>query len=175
MFECRVCKWYFYHISCQAIIVSCCGCFHGRTLAAISMSCDNEATRGFWPLLTGHLKVDFGDDSALEKIFKGVQSLVMQYLQKRIYIYIINELSCVLVDSMYIYIYIYICFEFTRTLKNAELTIIFYDIFFLFDQKRGIKLLAFCLSLFKERLGYVFFQDWTDHFGCHEWILSLVS
>ncbi|KAL2244655.1 UNVERIFIED_CONTAM: Ornithine aminotransferase, mitochondrial [Sesamum indicum] len=54
----------------EAIIVSCCGCFHGRTLAAISMSCDNEATRGFWPLLPGHLKVDFGDQAALEKIFK---------------------------------------------------------------------------------------------------------
>ncbi|KAM7270602.1 hypothetical protein ACFE04_029816 [Oxalis oulophora] len=45
----------------EAIIVSCCGCFHGRTLAVISMSCDNEATRGFGPLLSGHLKVDFGD------------------------------------------------------------------------------------------------------------------
>ncbi|XP_057763988.1 ornithine aminotransferase, mitochondrial [Salvia miltiorrhiza] len=54
----------------EAIIVSCCGCFHGRTLAVISMSCDNEATRGFWPLLPGHLKVDFGDTAALEKIFK---------------------------------------------------------------------------------------------------------
>lgn len=54
----------------EAIIVSCCGCFHGRTLAAISMSCDNEATRGFGPLLPGHLKVDFGDEVALEKIFK---------------------------------------------------------------------------------------------------------
>lgn len=55
----------------QAIIVSCCGCFHGRTLAVISMSCDNEATRGFGPLLPGHLKVDFGDEVALEKLFKG--------------------------------------------------------------------------------------------------------
>ncbi|XP_073150815.1 ornithine aminotransferase, mitochondrial [Henckelia pumila] len=54
----------------EAIIVSCCGCFHGRTLAVISMSCDNEATRGFWPLLPGHVKVDFGDEVALEKIFK---------------------------------------------------------------------------------------------------------
>lgn len=54
----------------QAIIVSCCGCFHGRTLAVISMSCDNEATRGFGPLLPGHLKVDFGDEVALEKIFE---------------------------------------------------------------------------------------------------------
>lgn len=54
----------------EAIIVSCCGCFHGRTLAVISMSCDNEATRGFGPLLPGHLKVDFGDEVGLEKIFK---------------------------------------------------------------------------------------------------------
>ncbi|XAR72485.1 Ornithine aminotransferase [Bertholletia excelsa] len=54
----------------EAIIVSCCGCFHGRTLAVISMSCDNEATRDFGPLLPGHLKVDFGDVDALEKIFK---------------------------------------------------------------------------------------------------------
>ncbi|XP_039131094.1 ornithine aminotransferase, mitochondrial [Dioscorea cayenensis subsp. rotundata] len=54
----------------EAIIVSCCGCFHGRTLGAISMSCDNDATRGFGPLVPGHLKVDFGDVDALEKIFK---------------------------------------------------------------------------------------------------------
>lgn len=54
----------------EAIIVSCCGCFHGRTLAVISMSCDNDATRGFGPLLPGHLKVDFGDAVGLEKIFK---------------------------------------------------------------------------------------------------------
>ena len=54
----------------EAIIVSCCGCFHGRTLGVISMSCDNDATRGFGPLVPGHLKVDFGDADALEKIFK---------------------------------------------------------------------------------------------------------
>ncbi|RZC65073.1 hypothetical protein C5167_008764 [Papaver somniferum] len=54
----------------KAIIVSCCGCFHGRTMAVISMSCDNDATRGFGPLLPGHLKVDFGDANALEKIFQ---------------------------------------------------------------------------------------------------------
>lgn len=54
----------------EAIIVSCCGCFHGRTLGAISMSCDNDATRGFGPLVPGQLKVDFGDANALEKIFK---------------------------------------------------------------------------------------------------------
>ncbi|KAI3979188.1 hypothetical protein MKX01_017013 [Papaver californicum] len=54
----------------EAIIVSCCGCFHGRTMAVISMSCDNDATCGFGPLLPGHLKVDFGDANALEEIFR---------------------------------------------------------------------------------------------------------
>lgn len=54
----------------EALIVSCCGCFHGRTLGVISMSCDNDATRGFGPLVPGHLKVDFGDTDGLEKIFK---------------------------------------------------------------------------------------------------------
>ncbi|KAG9129423.1 hypothetical protein Leryth_018487 [Lithospermum erythrorhizon] len=64
----------------EAIIVSCCGCFHGRTLAAISMSCDNEATRGFWPLLPGNMKVDFGDASALEKIFKDKGDKIAGFL-----------------------------------------------------------------------------------------------
>jgi len=36
------------------------------------MSCDNEATRGFGPLLSGHLKVDFGDVVSLEKSFRGL-------------------------------------------------------------------------------------------------------
>lgn len=55
----------------QALLVSCCGCFHGRTLGVISMSCDNDATRGFGPLVPGHLKVDFGDIDGLKKIFEG--------------------------------------------------------------------------------------------------------
>ncbi|CAA6668075.1 unnamed protein product [Spirodela intermedia] len=54
----------------KAIIVSCCGCFHGRTLGVISMSCDNEAVCGFGPLLPGHMKVDFGDIEGLKKIFE---------------------------------------------------------------------------------------------------------
>ncbi|XVF27298.1 hypothetical protein REPUB_Repub14bG0094900 [Reevesia pubescens] len=64
----------------QAIIVSCCGCFHGRTLAVISMSCDNEATCGFGPLLPGHVKVDFGDAVVLEKIFKEHRDRIAGFL-----------------------------------------------------------------------------------------------
>ncbi|PUZ37815.1 hypothetical protein GQ55_9G149500 [Panicum hallii var. hallii] len=54
----------------EALLVSCCGCFHGRTLGVISMSCDNDATRSFGPLVPGHLKVDFGDIDGLKKIFE---------------------------------------------------------------------------------------------------------
>lgn len=54
----------------QAIIVSCCGCFHGRTLAAISMSCDNDATRQFGPLVPNNVKVDFDDLEALRRVFQ---------------------------------------------------------------------------------------------------------
>jgi ornithine--oxo-acid transaminase len=54
----------------EAIIISCCGCFHGRTMAAISMSCDSEATRDFGPAVGGHAKVDFGDANALAILLK---------------------------------------------------------------------------------------------------------
>lgn len=37
------------------------------------MSCDNDATRGFGPLLPGNLKVDFGDADSLKKIFEGMK------------------------------------------------------------------------------------------------------
>lgn len=64
----------------EALIVSCCGCFHGRTLGVISMSCDNDATRGFGPLLPGLLKVDFGDADALENIFKAHGDKIAAFL-----------------------------------------------------------------------------------------------
>ena len=40
-------------------------------MAAISMSCDNEATRDFGPAVGGHAKVDFGDANALAILLKG--------------------------------------------------------------------------------------------------------
>ena len=107
--------------------MSCCGCFHGRTLGVISMSCDNEATRGFGPLLPGHLKVGFGDSEALEKIFEGLDTIkwcfVLFVLQ--IISFCINEISsqnelvskeiretqslCVLIDVFTQIIYCYAC------------------------------------------------------------------
>ena len=50
----------------DAHIISACGCFHGRTFGAFSMSCDPDATSGFAPLLPGNLKVKFGDIDDLE-------------------------------------------------------------------------------------------------------------
>eukprot|EP00850_Spirogloea_muscicola_P010166 SM000059S18643 [mRNA] locus=s59:161919:164252:+ [translate_table: standard] len=64
----------------QLLMVSCCGCFHGRTLGAISMSCDNDATRGFWPLVPGNVKVDFGDIDALRKVFREQGKYVAGFL-----------------------------------------------------------------------------------------------
>lgn len=54
----------------EAIILSACGCFHGRTMHAISMSCDPEAQVGFGPLVPGHDKVDFNDLVGLEAKLK---------------------------------------------------------------------------------------------------------
>lgn len=54
----------------KAVIISCCGCFHGRTLSVISMSCDNEAVCGFGPLMPGLLKVEYGNADALAKLLE---------------------------------------------------------------------------------------------------------
>ncbi|CAD6343165.1 unnamed protein product [Miscanthus lutarioriparius] len=44
--------------------------FHGRTLDVIAMSCDKDTTRGFGPLVPGHLKVDFQAINGLKKPLK---------------------------------------------------------------------------------------------------------
>ncbi|CAN6465420.1 unnamed protein product [Victoria cruziana] len=64
----------------EAVIVSCCGCFHGRTLGVISMSCDSQATRGFGPMLPGLVKVKFGDAVELERIFKAKGERIAGFL-----------------------------------------------------------------------------------------------
>jgi ornithine--oxo-acid transaminase len=50
----------------QAEIIVCAGNFHGRTLAAISMSSSEEYKRGFEPLVPGFTVIPFGDAQALE-------------------------------------------------------------------------------------------------------------
>jgi len=50
----------------QAEIIACLGNFHGRTMAAVSLSSEAEYKRGFGPLLPGIKLVPFGDAEALK-------------------------------------------------------------------------------------------------------------
>jgi len=50
----------------EAHIIACAGNFHGRTMAAISMSSEADYKRGFGPLLPGFSVIPFGDIEALE-------------------------------------------------------------------------------------------------------------
>ncbi|WP_342471401.1 ornithine--oxo-acid transaminase [Metasolibacillus sp. FSL H7-0170] len=50
----------------QAHIIGCIGNFHGRTMAAVSLSSEAEYQRGFGPLLPGFSLVPYGDIDALK-------------------------------------------------------------------------------------------------------------
>lgn len=50
----------------QAEIIGCVGNFHGRTMAAVSLSSEAEYQRGFGPMLPGITLVPYGDIEALE-------------------------------------------------------------------------------------------------------------
>ena len=50
----------------QAEIIGCNGNFHGRTMAAVSLSSEPEYQRGFGPMLPGIKLVSYGDIDALE-------------------------------------------------------------------------------------------------------------
>jgi len=64
----------------EAVILSACGCFHGRTLQAISMSCDPEAVLNFGPLVPGHDKVQYNDLAHLEAKLKQHQGRVAAFI-----------------------------------------------------------------------------------------------
>lgn len=51
----------------QAEIIACEGNFHGRTIAAISMSSEPEYKRGFGPLVPGIKLIPYGDTEALQR------------------------------------------------------------------------------------------------------------
>lgn len=50
----------------SAHIIGCNGNFHGRTMAAVSLSSEAEYQRGFGPLLPGFSLIDYGDIDALK-------------------------------------------------------------------------------------------------------------
>ncbi|KQU24230.1 ornithine--oxo-acid aminotransferase [Bacillus sp. Leaf13] len=51
----------------QAEIIACVGNFHGRTMAAVSLSSDEEYRRGFGPMLPGIKLIPYGDLDALKE------------------------------------------------------------------------------------------------------------
>ncbi|RFU63738.1 ornithine--oxo-acid transaminase [Peribacillus glennii] len=50
----------------KAEIIACTGNFHGRTMAAVSLSSDEEYKRGFGPMLSGIKLIPYGDLEALK-------------------------------------------------------------------------------------------------------------
>lgn len=51
----------------QAEIIACVGNFHGRTMALVSLSSDEEYRRGFGPMLPGIKLIPYGDLDALKE------------------------------------------------------------------------------------------------------------
>jgi ornithine--oxo-acid transaminase len=51
----------------RAEIIACEGNFHGRTMAAVSLSSETEYKRGFGPMLPGIKIIPYGDSEALKK------------------------------------------------------------------------------------------------------------
>lgn len=66
----------------QAEIIVCEGNFHGRTLAAVSMSSNPEYQRGFGPLAKGFVVIPYGDLAALQAaITPNTAALLIEPIQ----------------------------------------------------------------------------------------------
>ncbi|WP_410241731.1 aminotransferase class III-fold pyridoxal phosphate-dependent enzyme, partial [Enterococcus faecium] len=60
----------------------CSGNFHGRTMAAVSMSTEAEYQRGFGPLLPGFKVVPYGDIDAFEAaITESTAAFIVEPIQ----------------------------------------------------------------------------------------------
>jgi len=56
----------------NSVTIICCeGCFHGRTIACISLSSDESSYGRFGPLLPGIVRVPYNNTSALEEVLKN--------------------------------------------------------------------------------------------------------
>eukprot|EP01116_Phalansterium_solitarium_P006342 TRINITY_DN18640_c0_g1_i1.p1 TRINITY_DN18640_c0_g1~~TRINITY_DN18640_c0_g1_i1.p1 ORF type:complete len:458 (-),score=99.26 TRINITY_DN18640_c0_g1_i1:113-1486(-) len=64
----------------EAVIISCEGCFHGRTLAIVSMSSDPDCRVNFGPYLPGLATVPFNDASALGAVLERIGSKVAGFI-----------------------------------------------------------------------------------------------
>src|SRR5699024_4060153 len=66
----------------QAEIIVCAGNFHGRTMAAISLSSEEDNKRGFGPMLPGFKIIPFGDTDALrEAITENTAGFLFEPIQ----------------------------------------------------------------------------------------------
>jgi len=64
----------------QAVIISAEGCFHGRTIAVISLSDDPSCYTGFGPLLPGVVKIPYNDPAALRKTIEHYGQRVCAFI-----------------------------------------------------------------------------------------------
>jgi len=55
----------------DVVIVCCEGCFHGRTIACISLSSDESSYGNYGPLLPGIVRIPYNDSAALEEVLKS--------------------------------------------------------------------------------------------------------
>lgn len=57
----------------EGVIIACKGCFHGRTLAIISMSNDPSARDGFGPFIPGVVQVEYNNVESLKTALEQVR------------------------------------------------------------------------------------------------------
>ena len=70
----KICRRWGYHVKGikdeHCIVVGATGNFHGRSVAAVSMSDDADSRDGFGPFVPGIELVPYNDADALESLFK---------------------------------------------------------------------------------------------------------
>jgi len=82
----------------EAVIISAKGCFHGRTLAVISMSTDPDCRSTFGPFMTGMIQVEYNDVSQLKEALEMYGDKVCGFLVEPIQ----GEAGVVVPDESYL-------------------------------------------------------------------------
>ncbi len=59
----------------KAVIVTCEGNFHGRTITVVSFSTDPDARKGYGPYTPGFVTIPYNDPDALEKTLEGNKNI----------------------------------------------------------------------------------------------------
>lgn len=91
----------------EAVIISARGCFHGRTVAIISMSSDPDCRSLFGPFLPGLVQIDYNDASQLREAIKTYGKNVCGFLVEPIQ----GEAGVVVPDDGYLSECFQICKE----------------------------------------------------------------